>query len=390
MDIPRSQLSRLFRLDVAARAGLQWLMTTLTLRGLLLSTSLAVFALWQVWTWIKTPPHSLWLWLLILPIVTAWILMVFRPVPGRWTLLAVCVLYIFLPVQTPILLQSMASLVLCAEGTVHRQRWLVIATVLSSFASFQHFDYQIESLISQLILSLITVGLSWAARVIVEERETAKENVRRIQEETEQRIAAAIHDTTARDLTRLVLRLQHWEESDTCDRQIIQQELQQEAAESLSRLRHLIRVLEGVQQGIDQEALTLKETLEQAHKHLTHANISLTTDIDPQLYNLPVENTLIVTETVAELLANAEKYAAPLSEVELSLNLEGQTVMLFQSNRIGQSPKTPDVSGGTGLQRLAYRLDNLGGNLETSTIGAMWLTEAQIPLIPDLEKLLKG
>jgi hypothetical protein len=262
--------------------------------------------------------------------------------------------------------------------------------VLSSFASFQHFNYQIESLISQLILSLITVGLSWAARVIVEERETAKENVRRIQEETEQRIAAAIHDTTARDLTRLVLRLQHWEESNTCDRQIIQQELQQEAAESLSRLRHLIRVLEGVQLGIDQEALTLKETLEQAHKHLAHANISLTTDIDPQLYNLPVENTLIVTETVAELLANAEKYAAPLSDVELSLNLEGQTVMLFQSNRIGQSPKPPDVSGGTGLQRLAYRLDNLGGNLETSTIGAMWLTEAQIPLIPDLEKILKG
>lgn len=103
-----------------------------------------------------------------------------------------------------------------------------------------------------------------------------------------------------------------------------------------------------------------------------------------------MENTLIVTETVAELLANAEKYAAPLNEVELSLNLEGQTVTLFQSNRIGQSPKTPDVSGGTGLQRLAYRLDNLGGNLETSTIGAMWLTEAQIPLIPDLEKLLKG
>lgn len=365
-------------------------MTALTLRGLLLLTSLVIFVLWQVSAWIKTPPHSPWPWLLMLPIVVAWILMIFRPAPGRWFLLAVCVLYIFLPVQTPQMFQSIASLVLCADGTVHRQRWLVIATVLSSFGFLQYFDYQVESLISQLILSLITVGLSWAARVIVEEREAAKENARRIQETTERRIAAAIHDTTARDLTRLVLRLQHWEETDAGNNQTIRLELQQEAAESLTRLRCLIRILEGVQQGNDQEALTLKETLEQARRHLTHANISLATDIDPQFYSLPVENTLMVTEAVAELLANAEKYASPLSEVELSLNLEGQMVTLFQSNRIGQNPENPDVSGGTGLQRLAYRLGNLGGKLETSTIGTMWLTEAQIPLIPGLEKLLKG
>lgn len=316
--------------------------------------------------------------------------MALRPAPGRWIMLAVSVLYMFLPLSTPQMLQSSSSLVLCADGTVHRQRWLVIATVLSSCGLMQYYDYHLESLISQIIASLLTICLAWAARVIVEEREAARENARNIKEETERRVAAAIHDTTARDLTRLLLRLQHWEEVTSASDRDIRHEIQQEAAESLTRLRRLIRILEGVQQGDDQETLTLEETLEQSRKHLERAQVTLAADIDPQVCALSATNTLMVTETVAELLANAEKYASPHSEITLSLSLEEQTVTLFQSNQIGQIPENSDVSGGTGLQRLAYRLDNLGGSLATSTFGEMWLVEAQIPLIPNLETLLKG
>lgn len=391
MDARRQQLGKTFRIDATARACLQQLMDALTLRGLLLLTSLAVFTLWQAWAWLINPPFSPWLWLLMLPIATAWILMVFRPVPGRWTLLAVCTAYMFLPLPVQQMLLSSASLMLCADGTVHRQRWLVIATVLSSFGLIRYYDYRLESLISQIIVSLLTIGLAWAARVIVEEREAARENARNIKEETERRVAAAIHDTTARDLTRLVLRLQHWGESaDANEHQDIRHEIQQEAAESLTRLRRLIRILEGVQQGDDKEALTVPETLEQSRKHLERAQVTLAEDIDPQICDLSATNTLMVTETIAELLANAEKYAAPHSEVALSLSLEEQTIILFQSNQIGQTPENSDVSGGTGLQRLAYRLDNLGGSLATSTFGEMWLVEARIPLIPDLTELLKG
>ncbi|WP_278971456.1 histidine kinase [Mobiluncus mulieris] len=309
---------------------------------MILLSSLVIFTVWQIWIWGHTPRELLSL-LLILPLDAAWALMVFCPIAGQWTLMVTCVLYLPLPIHTPELLQFVSPLVLCADGTIRKQKWLIIVTFASLLGlQWWHSRVLDGMFVANIMAFMFTIGLAWAARVIVEERELAREKAQNIKEETERLLAGAIHDTTARDLTRLVLRLKHWGEA------------------------------------------------EQARKHLEHTKITLIANIDSRVCDLPSAKTMMVIETVAELLSNAEKYASPHTEVELSLNLEGKMVNLFQSNHIGYLLETAAVSGGTGLQRLAYRLDNLGGNLDTSTIGTMWLVEAQIPLIPDLETLLKG
>lgn len=344
----------------------------LSMRPMILLSSLVIFTVWQIWIWGHTPRELLSL-LLILPLDAAWALMVFCPIAGQWTLMVTCVLYLPLPIHTPELLQFVSPLVLCADGTIRKQKWLIIVTFASLLGlQWWHSRVLDGMFVANIMAFMFTIGLAWAARVIVEERELAREKAQNIKEETERLLAGAIHDTTARDLTRLVLRLKHWGEADTASQRELQQELLQETTESLTRLRRLIYILEGVQQSHDKEMLTLKQTLEQtleqARKHLEHTKITLIANIDSRVCDLPSAKTMMVIETVAELLSNAEKYASPHTEVELSLNLEGKMVNLFQSNHIGYLLETAAVSGGTGLQRLAYRLDNLGGNLDLSLI----------------------
>lgn len=364
-----------------------------TLRQFMLAAVVVVVSLWQVADWAMEPSRKVWVFLLIWPVVFSWFALVYRPILGQWVLLALSIVYICLPLPTPQLLQEAVPLVLCVDGTIRKQHLLVAATIISTFGLQGLYTGDIyNAVVSQLLLDLIAVGLAWGVRQVLEQREAAEEKARSVKAETEREIAAAIHDTTARDLARLVLSLERWEDDARGTKPYEQdqrKQLKQEASESLARLRQLIRVLEGIQQENGPET-TLEKALVEARKHLRREDLSLRAEIDPNLSGLPPESTLLVVEAVEELLVNAEKYAAAPGEVELSLQRVGRTVHLFQSNRIGIRSNNASLSGKTGLERLSYRLSNLGGSLETQAVGEMWLVEAKAPLLPGLEELLKG
>lgn len=244
--------------------------------------------------------------------------------------------------------------------------------------------------------------MAWKQRLDhAQETERELEQRRNAMYEQERRTAAAtrIHDQVTNRLAYLILRIDNdqaeWTESEPDAAQLYKElsDLSGIAQDVLGETRNVITILNSTQPpaGTDASADSAGETnmlrdhlTETVHKlesigFIVHSGI---TGALPQQYRIDTVNAL--HDLIDETGNNIAKHAQPRTACGIRITLDDSQATLVARNRIcsdAESDKVTAAMGlGSGLRTKARQIRNLGGQLDHSIDGDVWLLHACLPI----------
>lgn len=323
-------------------------------------------------------------WYYIAVAFVAAMLLVIKPRFGQWLMLIVLFAMTALN-DTPHIIQVTFAATACADAIVRDSRLVAWVTALFPSLGILFFDSDTATAAVWLSINLIVLILSYAVRRIIRDREAARQRALAVERETHRRLAIRIHDTTARDLSRILINLDEYqarscEENRSPDRQMLNR-VENDLRATLSTLRSLISELDGLKdsQSSDQSPVSVGRIIAIWKEKLAANGMELSASYPPTVESLPVSYQKILADLIAELAANAHKYAAANSVVDLTIEIDAEDITVEQSNRIKVETIPEQARGGTGLRRLSYVLGKYGGDVASYSVGDMWIAIAHIP-----------
>lgn len=337
----------------------------------------------QSTSWVVHPPDVLESGFAVVMALAA-LLLVVRPAWGDWAVVGVELLALIFPQYTPADLAYIIMMAQCTYGAYRKNYLPTLANgILGGLTVFWAASHLLA--LQFWLTNLVCACAGWSARRTVEELDRARTQTARAVLETQRTIAGDIHDSTTRELTRLVMstRLLRYacqkEHRGATTEELAQ--LESEALKVVNDTRTLIR--------------TLETELESAHNGTTRggedfyallekwgAARALRIDARWQIVrNLPVKISVLVNRVATEILANAEKYALPGSTVSIHVREAEGKIVIESTNRLDFNNSSPSgFSGGTGLARIQRRLEAHGGTLQAGEKDRLWQVKASIPL----------
>lgn len=321
-------------------------------------------------------------WYLIAVFMIGWVFFVVKPAYGQWVMLVILAVLILLP-GSPQSLQLAGGVVLIVDCVIRHQMIPALLTVcITSPLAALHYGGFFYALVWA-GCDLVAFALAWSARKILEEKESAHQRALQIERETEHRLAGRIHDTAARDLSRtLILIERKKDEAGNCAQPLT--EIESELRESLEHLQTLINTLDGFEKNESRADVT--SSLHQVESQLHQANLETQFNVSGDFADLVPFLQELIADTINELAANALKYSDPYSAVELNLERTDDFITISESNRV--RPEIPAaLQGGSGLGRLAYRIETHGGSIAGQAVGNMWIVQAKLPAYSSRDNL---
>lgn len=356
----------------------------ISLRQLVLIATAASAVLGEVILEILSPDYRPWWYFLVLAAVVAAVL-IWRPRVGQWVALAFVIAVTALP-GTPQFVQVVFGSMLCMDTVVRGAHALAWLTVWLPAAGTLVFDHDPVTAAAWLILSHGLLALGFAIRRVIRDREAAREETYEIERETQRQLAAKIHDTAARDLSRILISIDRYSAGEqTGDPDVVLHQVENDLRSALGNLRSLIGNLSGTNGGLsgtNDHHKSLEELLAAWSRELSDQGRELLVDTSADLGSIPSQQKLLLAAVVAELAANSQKYAAPQTAVDVTITNDGEWIVVEQSNRIRSEAIPDQASGGTGLRRLSYLLGQTGGDLAQYQVGDMWIVVARIARVP--------
>ncbi|MCI5825643.1 MAG: histidine kinase [Arcanobacterium sp.] len=360
-----------------------------SLRQLMLSVGAVVTVLLEVVVHFSNPPYAPAWFLIVLGVVCIGVY-VGIPRVGQWLLVAVLVLFAFpfTTIQVPQMMQVLIGVALCADSVIRKDllpAWCsVMATALTSALAHDGSAFGLV----WAVIDVAVMVLSTAARKIIEEREAVHEELLQIERQTERQLAGKIHDTAARDLSRILIQIEQLKASSPDQQVHSLQVVERELRDALCTLRSLIGTLEGT---LQQPAISITQAISQLHKELSSAGLEMAISLPENADTVAGARTSLVVDVLSELAVNALKYSEPNTTVDFSVSIDGDLLVIEESNKIRLSALaalgpldsaavSDELRGGTGLRRLSYRLGNAGGSLSEQIIGEIWVVQVVVPL----------
>ncbi|MDO5747869.1 MAG: histidine kinase, partial [Actinomycetaceae bacterium] len=208
----------------------------------------------------------------------------------------------------------------------------------------------------------------------VKEEEKSRHALETIQDQ----LATELHDTLAKELTRLLVITRGLKERNV-DASISQElgNLEVLASNAMQSLRPIISRL-----SVSSREDSVEEILQTCQVMLRDRNITLQSDIAPELLvTLSDNQRQILTTVLQEGSLNILKYAAAGSTAVITLmEIEEQTFECSLVNTIDNNISgSSSISGGYGLRHLARTVNTAGGYFEQITRGNMWMISAVLP-----------
>ncbi len=189
-------------------------------------------------------------------------------------------------------------------------------------------------------------------------------------------LAVELHDTIARELSRVVV-VAELLAVESGSSPLVSQ-IQSSAREALASTRLMMK---GLRQPTEQESLD--KVLGRCADMLKERSIRLHVDAAPAAHaNLSREMLDILVLVIKEGSANILKYAPVGSEASLTVESESPevlSVMLTNTCDISARPD-PELSGGFGLDNLAARVEQVGGSISHHIVNNRWTLLVELPL----------
>lgn len=260
--------------------------------------------------------------------------------------------------------------------------WLVgayLIFLLTHLAQFGSNFFSAQSLLSVvfglLVVTVLGFGLRWQDSRIRDAKELAKaseEKAKQASELIRSELAALVHDTIAKDLSRISLVAQDLAQTPDWQPEKLGA-LAEIASDASRRIRPVILNLNSAKRS------SLSDTIALTTRMLSTREISLETDIDDLDLQLSSQQELAAGLVIREGCTNILKYAPAGSRASLLISLDPDaTVSITLSNIIVSEPQT-DITGGFGLDNLRHRIEQAGGEISYFASGGRWILYATIP-----------
>ncbi|MBC6459258.1 two-component sensor histidine kinase [Actinomadura sp. HBU206391] len=205
-------------------------------------------------------------------------------------------------------------------------------------------------------------------------------------------IARELHDLVAHHVSSMVLRVgvaRHvMPDADPRVAEVLG-DLHTSGTAALADLRRLVEVLRDPASVNDSPPLidpaALPAALSTVVEHGRKTGLTIDASIDPAVARLDTLRGFTVLRLIQEGLANVAKHAGPSAHAQLSVRMDGGTMILLISNAAGADRPAPGKPG-HGLTGMLERVELLGGRLRAGPSRQGWSLSAELPAaVPGLE-----
>ncbi len=240
---------------------------------------------------------------------------------------------------------------------------------------------QPSRILSDVLLSAVTFAIAFTLRNFMDSTERFRRKLEESKMETAKaaatvraKLAAGLHDTIARDLTRISISLESLAAAHP--------ELSEEIAPivdlahvSSRRLRPMIAEL-----NLEAPAPSLRTAVKESTLMLRSRELDLTAHMSDDIDDLLSRQAILTGSLfVREAATNALKYARQGTPVNLFVEVTGGELSLMMVNEIGESPSRDALTGGFGLMNLQSQIEAEGGRLSFVSASGRWIINAAIP-----------
>ncbi|WP_158239364.1 sensor histidine kinase [Brachybacterium sp. UMB0905] len=268
--------------------------------------------------------------------------------------------------------------------------WHVVPPVATSVLLGSAPEFIVSQAMLWIALQVIAMLAGASGRGLV--LHAAAERARRIEELAEQRraIARELHDTGVRAMTRVVMLAEQAGGRPGIDAEDTERygHIAQTAREGTEELRELLQSLRLAEPPAapsapttDADCCSLATTLEAMRRRLSAEGFTLQISIEGEC-NCQISPHGVLGRCLREVEANILRHGCPLTPIAVFVEQQPQPApgMLELAIRNGVRSKPETVPpGGLGLVSARERLDAVGGAIETTREGDLFLTHLQVP-----------
>lgn len=266
--------------------------------------------------------------------------------------------------------------------------WLAIIFSVATAALVTSAELLLQDLRPGGAISTLTIGLvsglvGFSLRGShSRERDLAADYAKAVQAERD-RIADELHNIIAHDLTIVTMHSQALPlVSNQAEQQVMVKAITKSANQALTDIRRMLNIVhDRVPDGPawTYQDVSAPETLEEIESELKDFGIAVELDVSYQDDVSPTVNTTLA-HVAKECATNIMKHAPTTPKVRIRLRSQDRTVSLTFWNASPRSERGRMVrSGGYGLNRMAERVELLGGTMTTEQDEDGWRVTTYLP-----------
>ncbi|WP_249288451.1 sensor histidine kinase [Mobiluncus mulieris] len=260
------------------------------------------------------------------------------------------------------------------------QHWNLRAlTLLAAMVAFNVWQDKDPGrrIIGELFIVALVLAIGYSLRFITDRaRKTERQLMKSRQSAAaiREELATQLHDTIAKDLAQVAISVENLATTHP--------ELAAETApivtlarEAAGRIRPLIMNLnaKATPPSLNQ---AIRDSRTMLHTRGLTLKIDPEAELDKQLTRQTIQTAALF---VRECATNALKYSENDTDVDLLIDLDGDTISLMMANTISSTPVSPQYTSGYGLVNLQSRIEGEGGKMLFTRRNNRWIINAIIP-----------
>ncbi len=285
---------------------------------------------------------------------------------------------------------AVAGLVVFTCSTLLSIGYLVAVSAWAVIAEFATDSLNEGASIGMIAIGLASAGVGWALRSSRHRERALAADVDRLTQETARaiqgerdRIADELHNIIAHDITIVVMHARTLELLDDQEERSRSTEVITTAAtQALTDIRRMLRIAHGMSSAspdVDAADEPIAETLRAIHRELSDLCGDLDLEV-PARVRVSTAINATLRHVARECATNIMKHAPHSPRVRIRLLQEADTVSLTIANAPGRPGTAQSGSAtGYGLDRMAHRVELLGGTFTAGMNGGDWVVSATVP-----------